>query len=31
LCLATFQRIEDGSELLREREETTVGGRLLIA
>jgi len=30
LCLATFQGIEDGSELLRECEETTVGGRLLI-
>jgi hypothetical protein len=30
LCLATFQRIEDGSELLGECEETTVGGRLLI-
>jgi hypothetical protein len=31
LCLATLQRIEDGGELLREREETAVGGRLLIA
>ena len=31
LCLAAFQGIEDGGELLRECEETAVGGRLLIA
>ena len=31
VSLGALQRIEDGGELLREREETTVGGRLLIA
>jgi len=29
--IGALQRIEDGGELLREREETAIGGRLLIA